>query len=624
MLADLCSAIFGVLLVLFLNLNCSCTNNARVAKAVVNKYGVYNPDLIRLSEKYTSENNKKRAADYILANLIEQYSLTNTHTGTSGHISYEYVPDYINLNADSIIHTIDYTYSIWEKTPWQHEYTQSQFFEYILPYRVATEPLEYYWKWDIPRWLELSSDAESILTFAQSINNKIRINISPQSWGNLPMKYSATVSGQYGKCDDRAILTTMAMRSLGIPAAFEFVPWWGDNNNGHSFCSVIMPDGSVAVFQSPDNDGDNGFMMHKTAKIYRKTYAAQRNSILYKNKDTESIPSLFSDFRILDVTTLHGIGQRDLNIPIKSRIQSKIAYLTLFSPNGWYPIAYAKNRGHKTQFTAVGDGTDNNGKISVSGENIGDGILYLPALCVNDEMIPAAQPVIVSPQGIRKIAPGEEAETVILNRKYPRLKRVIKFADQMIGGVFEGANKSDFSDACELYSITDSPASHLQRIDIPAIQPFKYIRYRKPSGAFCLGELKAYDDTGSQIGGHPIAPPVIAEEDDLKNIYDGDPLTYFAIDGGLDLWTGIEFNRQARVAQIEFCPRNDDNQVSPGDEYELFYWDNEWRSLGRKTATDFRIEYDNVPVGALLWLRDLTRGREERPFTYENQNQIWW
>ena len=27
---------------------------------------------------------------------------------------------------------------------------------------------------------------------------------------------------------------------------------------------------------------------------------------------------------------------------------------------------------------------------------------------------------------------------------------------------------------------------------------------------------------------------------------------------------------------------------------------------------------------ALLWLRNLTKGREERPFTYENGRQIWW
>jgi hypothetical protein len=32
----------------------------------------------------------------------------------------------------------------------------------------------------------------------------------------------------------------------------------------------------------------------------------------------------------------------------------------------------------------------------------------------------------------------------------------------------------------------------------------------------------------------------------------------------------------------------------------------------------------NMPTNALFWLRDLTKGKEERPFTYENGQQVWW
>ena len=34
--------------------------------------------------------------------------------------------------------------------------------------------------------------------------------------------------------------------------------------------------------------------------------------------------------------------------------------------------------------------------------------------------------------------------------------------------------------------------------------------------------------------------------------------------------------------------------------------------------------YDNVPGNALLLLRNHTKGKEERIFTYENDEQIWW
>ena len=63
-------------------------------------------------------------------------------------------------------------------------------------------------------------------------------------------------------------------------------------------------------------------------------------------------------------------------------------------------------------------------------------------------------------------------------------------------------------------------------------------------------------------------------------------------------------------------PRSDGNGIYPGDDYELFYHDLDgWRSLGRRIATDYFLDYDNLPAGALYWLHNHTRGVEERPFT---------
>ena len=58
---------------------------------------------------------------------------------------------------------------------------------------------------------------------------------------------------------------------------------------------------------------------------------------------------------------------------------------------------------------------------------------------------------------------------------------------------------------------------------------------------------------------------------------------------------------------------------------ELLYFDRgEWVSLGRKVATADYIEYDNVPSGALYWLRNRTEGKEERPFTVVNGKIRFW
>lgn len=52
-------------------------------------------------------------------------------------------------------------------------------------------------------------------------------------------------------------------------------------------------------------------------------------------------------------------------------------------------------------------------------------------------------------------------------------------------------------------------------------------------------------------------------------------------------------------------------------------WDEKWISLGRRIAEEFYLDYE-VPRNALLWLRNCTKGVEERIFTIEKGKQVWW
>lgn len=46
-------------------------------------------------------------------------------------------------------------------------------------------------------------------------------------------------------------------------------------------------------------------------------------------------------------------------------------------------------------------------------------------------------------------------------------------------------------------------------------------------------------------------------------------------------------------------------------------------SLGRKTAVEAQLVYENVPVNALLWLTNLSRGRDEQVFYIEDGEQVF-
>ena len=273
-------------------------------------------------------------------------------------------------------------------------------------------------------------------------------------------------------------------------------------------------------------------------------------------------------------------------------------------------------------FQDIGNGYGSDGNTSLKGDDIGEGILYLPCF-YNNGIIPASAPVIVSNKGLRFLKPQEEKEDVVLKRKYPRLARISTFAGYMTGGIIEIANNVDFSDAEVLHYIYDRPLSRLQKIAV-SDKNFRYIRFRKPSGIFSIAELQVFDKDGKQIKGKGIMDASLSSAVNISNFYDNNTLSFFEISKGINLWVGIDLGKKQKVSEIAFCPRNDDNDISSGDTYELLYWNDQWISLGKQIAYGHELTYTNVPKGALLWLRDLTKGREERPFTYENGKQIWW
>jgi len=64
--------------------------------------------------------------------------------------------------------------------------------------------------------------------------------------------------------------------------------------------------------------------------------------------------------------------------------------------------------------------------------------------------------------------------------------------------------------------------------------------------------------------------------------FDGDALTYFDAKQGDNAWTGLDLGVKTAVRKIRFVARNDLNSIQEGNEYELFYWNNKWVSLGKK------------------------------------------
>ena len=63
--------------------------------------------------------------------------------------------------------------------------------------------------------------------------------------------------------------------------------------------------------------------------------------------------------------------------------------------------------------------------------------------------------------------------------------------------------------------------------------------------------------------------------------------------------------------------------VKEGQTYELFYWQESWQSLGKRTATTDKIAFENLPGHQLYWLVREGSRKLERPFTLDPALRYW-
>lgn len=72
------------------------------------------------------------------------------------------------------------------------------------------------------------------------------------------------------------------------------------------------------------------------------------------------------------------------------------------------------------------------------------------------------------------------------------------FASRMVQGIFQGANKPDFSDAVQLHQITSAPYEEVMtEVKAGEVNRFRYVRYLGPTGGF--GNVAELEFVGSDL-----------------------------------------------------------------------------------------------------------------------------
>lgn len=532
------------------------------------------------------------------------------------------------ISSETIIESINLAFHTWKTKPWSKKSTFNEFCDYIL-----TEQLIY------PRWEKARSFfQQKYSNLPDSINNQDNCYIVAKY---IEDDFDNWYTGRWGDCFHEGILRTIALRSMGVPTSFESIPQWGNMNVGHNFYTIHdrkhdtithlidnsnLPRNTKHIISGSYFDNDISELIKlvnsncdisycKTIpKVYRVSPIPQDNSLACLNSDLETIPTYFRNNKLEDVTN-HYLETADIKIKLNLKTKSKFAYLCVFNTSGWNPVAWSKIRKGKVQF-----------------KQLGKNIVYLPAIYDRGKIIPVGVPFILQNDGATfKLEASGSMQSMKLYRKYFLTTHDVKNAAECLFTKFQVANKDDLSDAETIYTI-DSIFFEPKEIEVNCKSRYRYLIYDfKNNQKTSLAELgfngqqrnneecKLFD--GQIIGNKGL------KKFTTENLIDDKTLTFYKSDPYCSLlFIGFDFGitDKVKINKIKFCPRNDRNNVIPNLDYELFYWDYEWKSLGIKKSNNNFIIYDNVPAGALYWLRCLSEGKEERIFTYENGKQVWW
>ena len=585
---------------------------------------------------------KVQAAYYLIANMPGKQSVMPANNDefedihsklTAGRLKPVVLEDLENIKADYLIRNIDQAFDQWKKTPWHADYSFEEFCEYVLPYRVTTEPPE---DW---RSIALSNPLraeDSLLQYGDQIALTKALILGhyfehSYETGEYPFAFTFTEmnSLRSGSCALQAYFGVQLMRSRGIPCAADLVPVWANRHSDHIWMSVILPEGEKWDF-GYGWDFKNT-MPYKISKIYRMTYSVDYDDLLFKNRNIEFVPTFFKNFNLKDVTSEYGMPMSNFTIEVPESRGAKLAWLCTFDNVAWQPVAYAPVEKKKAKFENIGRGVLwISNKYQEFTVNTGDGIAYLPACFENSKLVPQGNPFALHEDGsIEEFIPDYgNMQTLTLKRKYPKRQYFIDNEKNLIGSRFEGANRSDFKDAELIMIVTGHNDGLLKNIEVANPRKYRYIRFIPTSDTVTkVAEIKVFSDS-IELKGKVLCNKADRLESSLQ-VFDDNTLSWHLVNPPGEKsptieWFGLDFGTKQEITSIAFAPHTDDNEIIPGEKYQLRYWDNGWKTTPERIADDYYMTWENVPSGALFWLRNLTKGKEERIFTYENGKQVWW
>ncbi len=532
------------------------------------------------------------------------------------------VQDIHCITGDFLISNIDSVFKLWEK-PWAKHLTFEEFCEYLLPYKYSEfQHLDNWREALISKFAYALDDvSENDFTYhypysiGYALNDafvsklKPLITFRPYKLGPLSPFFNSKAINRisFGDCNDYAVINVAMMRSFGVPAVLEYVPQWGEIASGrHGWSTVCNISDFIPIPHTDKDVGDVFFPDRKLPKIFRYQYAPipEREEYI---RNAKYIYNYFAQFE-KDITSEY-VETRDIAIPVDTKgLADKYAYIAVSNMRTWDIVDF---------------GTIKRGKAHFKNMGMRD-IVYIVYGFDGKELKIISDPFILRNTGeITYIkADMNQLDSVKIWRKYPRSENTAKMENRIIGGKIQASTDSLFTKDTTFYEIKDLYYPDL--IPIVSDSTYRYWRYLAPAGsAGNIAEVQFFQNgIDSMLTGRLFGTP----GENIEHVADNDWLTYYYIKNSKKTaWVAMDFGDTIRIDKVRCVPRSDDNAIHVGDVYELDYFaDGKWHSRPQQTAAERYLIFDSVPKNSLMLLKNLSRGKQERIFTYENGKQKWW
>lgn len=587
---------YGILIAFILIMTITASGCRSYAPEIPANAGDNSKELERVLKHYEQEDTtalKLEAARWLIDNM-------RWHTSEESGVV---LPDAAIIGYDFLVEHIDHAFKVWRESPFARNLDFDEFKEYILPYRAIEGFGNHATGAERVKWMERHIGLPDTLTtitewwyhYCVAV-----INLRAEGGKSNAVFRSGLddlLHNDFIDCSDKVNQCCLNLRALGIPCVAEHTIGYR-TKRAHHFNGALYDaeTGEWIRFDAEEANyppGRGDWASPELLNLYRLTYAPSKDMPGYIDRH---IAPGFESPCLEDVSN-HTLT---IEVEIDSPVEGLRPYLATFNreSGGLKPFTFGHIKENRAIFNRAIPTVWYVVTVYPEGE---EKIISRPFL-VTERSDGSGVPLYLD------FTPKGGTERVVITRKYPVKAKLVERTAALTGTRVEGSDRADFVGAKEIWRLTKTPAPRMTVYPFDHTSPYRYYRLTTP-GRCDIGEVrwlsgdKRYKPTGGGL-----------------RAYDGDMTT--APNDSTPIT--ICFDKPTLLTGLELAPLNADNQVSAGHNYRLLNWDSDgWREVKKFTATTDSIVVEEVPAGTLLWLRDMTNGKEEMPFAWIDNRQVF-